>query len=180
MGNEPPPGGAAPAGAAPPPRRIVTGHSADGRGRVVNDGPPPAARIAPDGATFHDMWLTTASPTPIPANEAEPIRAGEPLGPPSAGTRVRIVDMPPGARSPMHRTESVDYGVVLEGEITLLLDDGSATTVGAGELVVQRGTDHAWENRSGAWTRILFVLVGGRFDPELRAQLPADAITEDV
>ncbi len=69
---------------------------------------------------------------------------------------------------------------MLEGEITLVLDDGSATTVGAGELVVQRGTDHAWENRSGAWTRILFVLVGGRFEAELRAQLPDDPITHQV
>ena len=80
----------------------------------------------------------------------------------------------------MHRTESVDYGVVLEGEVTLVLDDGSATTIGRGDLVVQRGTDHAWENRSSGWTQILFVLVGGRFDDVLRAQLPDDAITHDV
>jgi quercetin dioxygenase-like cupin family protein len=126
------------------------------------------------------MWATGASPVAITAIEPEPIRAGESLGPPAAGTRVRIVDMPPGARSPMHRTESVDYGVVLEGEITLVLDDGSATTVGPGELIVQRGTDHAWENRSGAVTRILFVLVAGRFDAELRAQIPADAVAHDV
>ncbi len=80
----------------------------------------------------------------------------------------------------MHRTESVDYGVVLEGEVTLVLDDGSATTVGPGDLVMQRGTDHAWENRSDHWTRILFVLVAGRFEDELRAQLPDDAVTHDV
>ena len=144
------------------------------RGRVVSDGPPPASRTVPDGAIFHDMWVTTASPAPITATEDEPIRAGELIGPPRLGTRVRIVDMPPGTRSPMHRTESVDYGVVLSGEITLVLDDGSATTVGRGELVVQRGTDHAWENRSEGWTRLLFVLVGGSFDDVLRAQLPID------
>ena len=162
------------------PRRIVTGHDDAGRGRVVSDGPPPASRSVPDGAVFHDMWTTSSSPVAIAAAEAEPIRAGELLGPPASGTRVRIVDMPPGACSPMHRTESVDYGVVLEGEITLVLDDGSATTVGAGELVVQRGTDHAWENRSGRPTRILFVLVAGQFDDALRAQLPRDAVTHDV
>lgn len=126
------------------------------------------------------MWVTAATPAPIAATEPEPIRAGELLGPPADGTRVRIVDMPPGACSPMHRTESVDYGVVLTGEITLVLEDGSATTVGPGELVVQRGTDHAWENRSDGWTRMLFVLVGGRFDDALRAQLPPDAVTHDV
>jgi quercetin dioxygenase-like cupin family protein len=162
------------------PRRIVTGHDAQGRGRVLRDGPPPASRGVPDGATFHDMWVTGSSPAPISATQDEPIREGELLGPPSEGTRVRIVDMPPGARSPMHRTESVDYGVVLTGEVTLVLDDGSATTVGPGDLVVQRGTDHAWENRSAGWTRILFVLVGGRFDDALRAQLPQDAVTRDV
>ena len=163
-----------------PPRRIVTGHDDAGRGRVVSDGPAPASRTVPDGSAFHDMWVTSSSPVPIASAEVEPIKPGEVLGPPSEGTRVRIVDMPPGARSPMHRTESVDYGVVLRGEVTLVLDDGSATTVGAGDLVVQRGTEHAWENRSDSWTRILFVLVGGRFDDELRAQLPDDAVTHDV
>jgi quercetin dioxygenase-like cupin family protein len=162
------------------PRRIVTGHDAGGRGRIVSDGPAPASRTVPDGSAFHDMWLTGSSPAPIASTEPEPIGRGEVLGPPSEGTRVRIVDMPPGARSPMHRTESVDYGVVLEGEVTLVLDDGSTTRVGAGDLVVQRGTDHAWENRSDQWTRILFVLVGGRFDEALRAQLPDDAVTHDV
>ncbi len=162
------------------PRRVVTGHDDCGRGRILSDGPAPASRRVPDGASFHDMWTTDSSPARIAASEPEPVGAGELLGPPAAGTRVRIVDMPPGARSPMHRTESIDYGVVLHGEVTLVLDDGSATTIGPGDLVVQRGTDHAWENRSRESTRILFVLVGGRFDDELRAQLPADAVTHDV
>lgn len=181
MVDKPPPGGAAPAGAAPPPlRRIVTGHDATGRGRVLSDGPPPASRTVPDGASFHDLWVTTAAPAPLAATEPEPIRTGELLGPPAAGTRVRVVDMPPGACSPMHRTESIDYGVVLEGEITLVLDDGSATTVGPGGLVVQRGTEHAWENRTDGITRMLFILVAGRFDADLRRLLPDDAVTHDV
>ena len=164
----------------PTPRRIVTGHDAQGRSVIVTDGGPPATRSVSDGASFHDIWLTGASPAAIAATEPEPIRSGELLGPPASGTRVRIVDMPPGVRSPMHRTESVDYGVVLEGSVTLILDDGSATEVRAGELVVQRGTDHAWENRGQAPARVLFVLVGGRFDDGLRAALPDDAVTHDV
>ncbi|HET9093913.1 MAG TPA: cupin domain-containing protein [Solirubrobacteraceae bacterium] len=180
MADEPSPGGAAPAGAAPPPRRVVTAHDRAGRGVIRGDGPPPASRRLADGTIFHDLWTTAASPPSIAATEPEPIGAGEPLGPPPAGTRVRIVDLPPGARSPMHRTESVDYGVVLEGEVTLVLDGGSDTTLGPGELIVQRGTDHAWENRSAGWTRILFVLVAGRFEGTLRAQLPPDAVTHDV
>jgi quercetin dioxygenase-like cupin family protein len=161
-------------------RRIVTGHDPTGRGRIVSDSPAPTSHVVPDGATFYDIWVTTLSPAPVAAIEPEPIHADEPMGPPAAGTRVRIVDMPPGARSPMHRTESVDYGVVLEGEITLVLDDGSATTIGPGELVVQRGTDHAWENRSEAPTRLLFVLIAGEFADELRAALPHGAVTDDA
>ncbi len=164
----------------PPPRRIVTGHDSRGKSTIASDGPPPASRTVPDGATFHDLWLTTESPAPVAAAQAEPIRAGELLGPPPAGTRVRIVDMPSGARSPLHRTESIDYGVVLEGELTLVLDSGAETIVRPGDLVVQRGTDHAWENRGPRPVRVLFVLVGGRFDDGLRALLPADAVTHDV
>ena len=59
----------------------------------------------------------------------------------------------------MHRTETVDVGVVLEGETWLLLDDGSETRVGVGDAVVQRGTNHAWANRSDKRARVAFVLI---------------------
>jgi quercetin dioxygenase-like cupin family protein len=62
----------------------------------------------------------------------------------------------------MHRTESVDYGIVLEGEITLIVDEGE-TTVHAGDIVVQRGTNHGWANRSGRNCRIAFILIDGKF-----------------
>jgi hypothetical protein len=62
----------------------------------------------------------------------------------------------------MHRTETIDYGIVLEGEITLLVDEGE-TTVRAGDIVIQRGTNHGWANRSGRNCRIAFILVDGRF-----------------
>lgn len=67
----------------------------------------------------------------------------------------------------MHRTESVDYGIVVEGEITLILDDGSETHLQAGDVVVQRGTDHAWENRSDKPARMAFILLDGAFSPEI-------------
>jgi mannose-6-phosphate isomerase-like protein (cupin superfamily) len=66
----------------------------------------------------------------------------------------------------MHRTESVDYGIVLEGEITLIVDEGE-TIVRAGDIVVQRGTNHGWANRSGSNCRIAFVLIDGRFTDDL-------------
>jgi len=66
----------------------------------------------------------------------------------------------------MHRTESVDYGVVMEGEITLVLDQGEVQ-LRAGSVVVQRGTNHAWANRSGKPCRMLFVLIDGEYDPAI-------------
>lgn len=62
----------------------------------------------------------------------------------------------------MHRTQTIDYGIVLEGEITLLVDEGEVT-VQAGDIVVQRGTNHAWANRSGRACRIAFILIDGQF-----------------
>lgn len=163
-----------------PPRRIVTGHDSSFRSIIVSDGPPPASRTISDGATFHDMWISAARPPALAPTEPEPVQPGPELGPPPDGSNVRIVHMPPGTRSPMHRTETLDYGVVLEGEVTLVLDDGSATKVGPGELVVQRGTNHAWENRTEGVTRVLFVMLGARFGPELRAALPEDAVMREI
>ncbi len=66
----------------------------------------------------------------------------------------------------MHRTETIDYGIVLEGEITLILDEDE-TVVRAGEIVVQRGTNHGWANRSTKNCRIAFILIDGHFDPDV-------------
>lgn len=69
----------------------------------------------------------------------------------------------------MHRTESVDYGIVVFGEIVLVLDDGSRTHLQAGDVVVQRGTDHAWENPSETNpARMAFILLDGAFSPDVR------------
>ena len=72
-----------------------------------------------------------------------------------------------GSRHPfMHRTESIDYGIMLEGELTLILDEGE-TVVRAGDIIIQRGTNHGWANRSGRNSRIAFVLIDGKFDPDI-------------
>jgi hypothetical protein len=62
----------------------------------------------------------------------------------------------------MHRTETIDYGIVLEGEVTLIMDEGE-TVVRAGDIVIQRGTNHGWANRSGRHCRIAFILIDGEF-----------------
>jgi quercetin dioxygenase-like cupin family protein len=75
-----------------------------------------------------------------------------------------------GGRHPlMHRTKTLDYAVVLDGEITLILDDGEVK-LSAGDVVIQRGTSHAWSNRSGKMVRMLYVLIDGQFDPDLARQ----------
>jgi len=175
-------------------RRVVTGHDAEERSIVQEDGPPErVVTLGGDsGTTFHEIWNTRATPAPIDRASGEPGEPGISLLPPEGGTRIRILDIPPDdgsvaalprdavkalfeaigaghalADDPphplMHRTETVDYGIVLEGELVLILDEGE-TTVRAGDVVVQRGTSHAWANRSDANARIAFVLIDGRFE----------------
>jgi quercetin dioxygenase-like cupin family protein len=76
------------------------------------------------------------------------------------GSVVRVVDMGPGLTSPMHRTVSLDYGVVLEGEVYLILDSGEEKLMRRGDISVQRGTNHAWRNASSTtWARMMYVLL---------------------
>ena len=76
---------------------------------------------------------------------------------------IRVVDMYPGEQSPMHRTNSLDYGIVLSGRLELELDDGAVTSLAPGDIVVQRGTIHLWRNPSDVETcRIVFVLTEAR------------------
>jgi mannose-6-phosphate isomerase-like protein (cupin superfamily) len=164
---------------------------------------PTVVEIAaiPD-TVFHEVWSTTGTPAPVD-NGPDPTLGPLMLPPPKLGTRIRFVDIPPDtadylahgsarmhdafaqigdtkastvkADSPhplMHRTESVDYGIVIDGEMTLVLDD-SEVLLKQGSVVVQRGTNHAWANRSGRPCRMLFVLVDGAFEPSI-----ADALSK--
>jgi quercetin dioxygenase-like cupin family protein len=164
------------------PRRVVTGHDTGGRSVFASDEPVPAAHTTPGGTLFYELWATDAAPAPInagpinagpanagpggagPGGAAAPDPAGGPprVAPAPNGTTLRINDMPPGASSPMHRTRTVDYGIVLDGEVVLVLD-GSETVLRAGDVVVQRGTSHRWENRSDAPARVAFILIDGAF-----------------
>ena len=160
------------------PRRVVTGHDARGSSVFTSDGPVPAAGTAPSGSLFYELWATGATPAPIGADPAGTEPADPAAGPLSVspapnGTKLRINELPPGAGSPMHRTQTVDYGIVLDGEVVLVLDD-SETVLRAGDVVVQRGTSHRWENRSGATARVAFILIDGAFDPGLLAALGED------
>jgi mannose-6-phosphate isomerase-like protein (cupin superfamily) len=161
-----------------PPRRVVTGHTPAGVSVVLSDGPVPVSRDLPaDGVSFHEIWNTEGAPAPITATEDEPTARTLAVPPPPRGTKIRINEFRPGhldergLQSPVHRTASIDYGIVLEGQITLVLDD-SEVTLQAGDVVVQRGTDHAWANRGDTVARVAFILVDGEFDAGLAAALP--------
>jgi mannose-6-phosphate isomerase-like protein (cupin superfamily) len=148
------------------------------------------------GTVFHEVWSTAQTPVRVD-NGADPSTAPLMLPPPHNGTRIRYVDIPPdttellknGAdhmqaafsqigdssastvnrNSPhplMHRTQTVDYGIVIEGALTLVLDD-SEVELRVGSVVIQRGTNHAWANRSGKLCRMLFILIDGKYDPSI-------------
>jgi quercetin dioxygenase-like cupin family protein len=156
------------------PRRVVTGHDERGTSIVVADGPVPVERRLPDvGVTFYEIWSTDEMPAPIrPGEPSEPTERTLTVAPEPQGTLIRMNEFEPGhldergRQSPMHRTETIDYGIVLEGEMVLVLDD-SEVVLRAGDVVVQRGTDHAWANRSDRVARMAFVLVDGAFADEL-------------
>jgi hypothetical protein len=152
----------------------------------------------PNGAKFHEIWSTWQSPAWVGSMPDDPNETGLVLSPPKGGTRIRVIDFPPegdeirnlskeeaaakfksmggenastsgeGAAHPlMHRTQTIDYGIVLEGELTLIVDRGE-TTAKAGDIIIQRGTNHAWANRSAETCRVAFVLIDGQFTNELQ------------
>jgi Cupin domain len=178
-----------------PYRRIVTGHNAQGRSIIASDGPPERLQaMGPNGPWLREYWNTRETPAVIDRLGGEPLEPSVILAPPPRGTRIRVVDLAPettedasldqkaaaehfarigaadaftGGRHPgMHRTKTIDYGIVLEGEVILIVDE-SETLVRAGDIAIQRGTNHAWVNRSTANCRIAFVLIDGVFEDGL-------------
>ena len=161
-----------------PARRVVTGHDEHGKSVVVFDGPPPqhhSIRGPSIGAEFFEIWNAPAAVPLLNSVEAREPNEREFTIMPVAGHLLRILEVYPlkagGKRTVMHRTQTLDYVVVIEGELVLLLED-SEVTLKQGEVVVQRGTNHAWENRSDALARAAFFHIDARFSDELLATLP--------
>ncbi|KAL1854328.1 hypothetical protein Daus18300_011514 [Diaporthe australafricana] len=147
----------------PSPRLVSTTHTADGTSVFATDETVPAFQpFGPGTSGFHNFDIR---PT-LPANNTEA------AAPPSAlantfprcgpgGAYCGVTDIPPNYSAPMHRTLSLDYAVVLSGEIVCVLDGGEEKTISQGEFIIQRGTNHQWINRSATEVaRILFVMVG--------------------
>jgi len=173
-----------------PPRRVVTGHDAHGRSVIEADGPPPRVHTVPErpGYAVSNLWRTGQAPDDVARGDDIAAHAG--VLPPEGGTVLRIIDFPPepedpgerarmlaatfrniypdtphdastGAHQGMHRTLTVDYAIVLRGEIVAVMDAGE-TVLRTGDVLIQRGTNHAWANRSGEVCRMCFVLIAGR------------------
>jgi quercetin dioxygenase-like cupin family protein len=144
----------------PPIRRIVTGHDADRVAKALIDAPATNAKYPSPGIVSTLIWSTDEAPAKIPVGTGIEDLGARILGtaPPAKGTRFAVIDFPPGNKPHMHRTETVDYVIVLEGEIEMDMDD-STVRMKAGDIMVQRGTNHAWANRSAARARVAFVLI---------------------
>jgi len=168
-------------------RRIVTGHDAQGKAVALFDGELQAKSRGANGLTL--LWVTEEFPVDM-AGSAD--RAQTPVGvpPPANGTVFRIVEFAPtvpqaapvdhhqillamgidpatqgyARHANTHRTKTIDYAVVLDGEIDMLLDD-TEVHVKAGDVLVQQGTNHAWVNNGTKPCRIAFILIDGKTPP---------------
>ena len=158
-----------------PLNRYITTHDSSGKAIFSNalSEDMPVQRIG-DGADFSLAYTSSHFPAQL-TNDTDISEYDKYLSSPpgitiSTGTVCRVVDMQPGSLSPMHRTVSLDYGVVLEGEVELVLDSGETRLLKRGDVAVQRGTNHAWRNvtpdvmdpvsdeKKPQWARMLYVL----------------------
>jgi quercetin dioxygenase-like cupin family protein len=144
----------------PPIRRVVTGHDTGNVAKVLIDAAATNAKYPSPGTVSTLMWCTDATPASVPIGEAIDDMGARILGtaPPANGSRFAVIDFPPGNPPHMHRTETLDYVIVLEGEIDMDMDN-SSVRLKAGDVLIQRGTNHAWANRGTVRARVAFVLI---------------------
>jgi hypothetical protein len=171
-------------------RRVVTGHNAEGKSILVMDGPAPAVQSRDTGATSStEFWVTNGTPADNSGNDDPTMTQERRLPPPKNGTIFRVVEYPPdsqrvaalrapdsthdaraegyvrdlkNARHPgFHKTDSIDYAIGLSGEIYALMDEGEVL-LKAGDVLIQRGTSHAWSNRTEQPCCIAFVLIDAK------------------
>jgi mannose-6-phosphate isomerase-like protein (cupin superfamily) len=167
-------------------RRVVTTLGADDRSTTLVDSPVTLA-ASPSGNKSANLWLTNSAPAGFSFTEDAAKPTG--LDPPDNGTVLRVVDIPPlragdetkmppdlmmklaggGAAARgvavanplMHRTRTVDYAIIMSGEIDMMLDD-KTVHLKAGDVVVQQATNHAWLNHGTEPCRIMFVLMDAK------------------
>ncbi|KZT30538.1 hypothetical protein NEOLEDRAFT_1082599 [Neolentinus lepideus HHB14362 ss-1] len=143
-------------------RRVVTAHDAGGAAVIQTDAAIPSQTIGDfEGFRVGTIWAST----PIPCKDNNLPEdgvsryVGNGLVVPN-GSGFRYTDLGPGGITPMHRTSSVDYNVLVQGELTLILEDGTETHLkNPGDVIIQKGTNHAWRNPCKSWTRWVSVII---------------------
>jgi len=147
----------------PPIRRVVTGHDNSNVAKVIMDGEAANHKGGASGARSTLVWITEGAPAEMPVGERVEDLGARILGtpPPPNGTRFAVITFPPGNPGRMHRTETIDYVIVMQGELDMDMDD-STVKLKAGDVMVQRGTNHAWVNRGTEVARAAFVLIDAK------------------
>jgi quercetin dioxygenase-like cupin family protein len=140
-------------------RRVVTGHDKTGKAIVTIDEPVKNAMSGRPGALASVVWTTAGFPV---SNDGDSDDSSRKVGTTlDNGTVLRVVEFSPGVQRRMHRTDSIDYAVIMSGEIDMELDD-STVHLKAGDVLVQRGTIHNWVNRGTAPCTIAFILIAAK------------------
>jgi len=140
-------------------RRIVTGHDADGKAVIDNDAVMTNVHQLRSGNLQTLIWVTDDTPAEVDGDE-DPAERTLDIEPPATGSVFRILELRPGKDAYMHRTDTIDYAIVMSGECDMLLDDGKEVHMKAGDVMVQRGTWHGWANRTSEPCQIAFILIG--------------------
>jgi quercetin dioxygenase-like cupin family protein len=142
-----------------PVRRVITGHAPDKKAIVVADG---AAAIvnAKEQSVSTTVWSSPSIPAIVEGEglTVDPATYHKGSGAPRNGARLMIMDLAPGAKGKMHRTNTVDLVICLEGEIEMLLPD-SSVRLKAGEILIQQSTIHAWTNPGKVRARLAITLI---------------------
>jgi mannose-6-phosphate isomerase-like protein (cupin superfamily) len=167
-------------------RRVVTGHNAAGKSIFIFDAPTHHVFQRTKGsAIVHELWETASTPADNRGG-ADALTRGHRLAPPKNGSVFRVIEYPPDSerlaaiaqehalpddsgrtaasdrnnpRHPgFHKTATIDYAIVLSGEIYAMMDEGEVL-LKAGDILVQRGTNHAWSNRTNEPAVVAFVLI---------------------
>ena len=146
-----------------PIRRVITGHDGKNVAKVILEGPATNTKRPREGVASTLMWCSDTMPVDIAIGDNAEDMGARILGtaPPENGSRFIVMEFAPGIASEMHRTETIDYIVMLSGEIEMDMDE-STVTLKAGDIMVQRGTNHAWVNRGKTPARLAIVLLDAK------------------
>lgn len=146
-----------------PLRRIITTEDSDGKSVVLADGPS-ANVLELNGSRVVRLWETNQLPVPIPVSEDVGATAENGYREGFVGSSVYYADLPVGSgldEVPIHKLDSMDYIVVLEGEVDLVLDTGERISMKPGELLIQAGNSHSWINTGNTPARLLCIILTG-------------------